>query len=136
MAVKDTLQDGAPKHIVSCIQQRAYAGTHMVADFWGAKEIMTEKELSELLLGAAKEAGAYPLQTAIHRFEPRGITGAVILSESHIALHTWPERDYTAIDVFTCGKADPRRAIAYFERILKPVRTEIRTMRRGSFDKT
>lgn len=121
------------EQIAKRIQERAYAGTHVVADFWGAKEILTEKELSDLLLGAAKEAKANPLQVAIHRFEPRGITGAVILSESHIALHTWPEREYTAIDIFTCGKADPRSAVAYFERKLKPRRVEIRTMRRGKF---
>ncbi|MBI2574057.1 MAG: adenosylmethionine decarboxylase [Candidatus Wildermuthbacteria bacterium] len=107
------------------------AGTHIIADFWFGKQVEDAKELHAMFIKAAKAAGATLLKVSIHAFSPHGITGTALLSESHIMLHTWPEINYTALDVFTCGKANPRKAIRYFQRTLKPTRAVIQTILRG-----
>lgn len=110
----------------------AYAGTHVVADFWNGKLIEDKKELEQLLYGAAKAAKSQALQLSIYKFAPHGITGVILLAESHIALHTWPEINYIAIDIFTCGKqARPKDALLYFKKHLNPKRVEVTEMKRG-----
>ena len=114
------------------IAKFAYAGTHVVADFWNGKIIENEKELEQLLKGAAKAAKSQALQVSIHKFVPQGITGVILLAESHIAVHTWPEINYIAIDIFTCGKeARPKGALKYIQEYLKPERVKIQEMKRG-----
>lgn len=110
----------------------AYAGTHVVADFWNSKVIEDKKELEQLLQGAAKAAKSQALQVSIYKFAPQGITGVILLAESHIALHTWPEINYIGIDIFTCGmEARPKDALLYFQKHLAPKRVEITEMKRG-----
>jgi S-adenosylmethionine decarboxylase len=109
-----------------------YAGTHVVADFWHGKEIKTEQQLKQLLRGAAKAACSTPLRVCVYTFEPQGITGVILLAESHIAVHTWPEIHYTAVDVFTCGKeARPKAALKFLQDALQPEHVEITEMKRG-----
>lgn len=59
--------------------------------------------LREVLLSAAREAGATVVGEAFYRYAPQGISGVVLIAESHIFLHTWPEYGYAAVDIFTCG---------------------------------
>ncbi|MFH1651667.1 MAG: adenosylmethionine decarboxylase [Chloroflexota bacterium] len=59
--------------------------------------------LRTTLLTAATECGATVLGDSFHPFEPQGVSGVVIIAESHISIHTWPEYDYAAVDIFTCG---------------------------------
>ncbi len=67
--------------------------------------------LKGVLLKAANEAGATVLGESFHQFNPHGVSGAVIIAESHIFIHTWPEHGYAAIDIFTCGDSvRPERA--------------------------
>jgi S-adenosylmethionine decarboxylase len=61
------------------------------------------KKVEEILVAAAKEAKATIVQTHFHHFSPFGISGVVIIAESHLSIHTWPEYGYAAVDVFTCG---------------------------------
>ncbi|HHY11868.1 MAG TPA: adenosylmethionine decarboxylase, partial [Firmicutes bacterium] len=61
------------------------------------------ERIREILVSAALSAGAEVLETTFHRFSPQGISGVVVISESHLAIHTWPELGYAAVDVFTCG---------------------------------
>ncbi len=79
-----------------------YAGIHLVADFWFGKTVEDPKELETILLDAAKKARSTPLKFSVHKFEPQGITGLVLLAESHISIHSWPEIQYLAVDIFTC----------------------------------
>lgn len=68
---------------------------------------------------AALSAGAEVREVAFHKFSPQGVSGVVIISESHLSIHTWPELGYAAIDVFTCGTSvDPWDACKYLEEIL------------------
>jgi S-adenosylmethionine decarboxylase len=65
-------------------------------------------QVQAIMVGAAEAAGAEVLEVSFHRFKPQGVSGVVVISESHLAVHTWPELGYAAIDVFTCGdKVDP-----------------------------
>ena len=110
----------------------SYTGTHVVADFWHGKVIKTKKELEILLKEAAKAANLTVLKLSIHKFNPQGITGVILLAESHIAVHTWPEIGYIAVDVFTCGKkAQPKKALKFFEDYLEPKKVDIKEIKRG-----
>lgn len=72
--------------------------------------------LEELLAKAAAEAGSTLLSVHVHRFQPYGLSGVAILAESHLAIHTWPELGYAAVDAFTCGEhVEPRHAVQVME---------------------
>ena len=117
-------------------KKQKYAGIHLIAEFWGGKNIEQEEELKELLLEATKKAKSTPLKIAIHSFSPQGITGVVLLAESHIALHSWPEVNYLAIDIFTCGdESRPYQALEYFKEEIKPKRVELKEIKRGKMVK-
>lgn len=111
-------------------------GIHLVADFWSGKTIEDPKELGELLFEAAKKAGNTPLNFAFHKFQPQGITGVLLLAESHIAVHSWPELNYLAVDIFTCGKKTfPEKALKYLKEKLKPKKVKIYKLKRGIYGK-
>lgn len=63
--------------------------------------------IENLLRDAAHATGAHVLKIHVHRFQPQGVTGLALVSTSHLAVHTWPEHGYAAIDIFTCGDNDP-----------------------------
>ena len=67
-------------------KNQKYLGIHLIAEFWGGKIIENSKEIEEILIGATKSAKNTPLKIAVHKFNPQGITGVVLLAESHIAL--------------------------------------------------
>lgn len=114
------------------MRQTKYAGLHIIADFWHGRDVADPKELKTILLQAALESRSVPLEVSIHVFSPRGITGVVLLAESHIAIHTWPEIGYTAIDIFTCGQgANAKKALAFLSKTLHPQKIAVKTMRRG-----
>lgn len=63
------------------------------------------QRVESLLLGAAMDAGATVVSSHFHPFVPQGLSGVIVIAESHITIHTWPEHGYAAVDVFTCGEA-------------------------------
>jgi len=113
-------------------KKQKYAGIHLIAEFWHGRIIENPKEIKKILIRSVKEAKSTPLEVIIHKFSPQGLTGVVLLAESHVALHSWPEFNYLAIDIFTCGDwAKPGKALQYFKEIFKPKRVEIREIKRG-----
>lgn len=108
-------------------------GIHVTAEFWGTKnQINDEKLLEAVLIQAAKQANSSPLKIAIESFEPQGITGVLILAESHVSVHTWPERNYVAVDAFTCGAhTSPQKAIDYLEQAFQPEQVSRQEIMRG-----
>ena len=90
-------------------------GKHCILELYGCNSIKLNDEafLRTILTNAAKESGATLLNLITHKFKPQGVTGLVLLAESHISIHTWPESGYAAADVFTCGDHTmPERACA------------------------
>ncbi len=76
--------------------------------------------IESLMVAAAKKARATVMQSAFHRFEPQGVSGTVILAESHLSIHTWPEKGYAAMDFYTCGDhTDPWLACEYAAQVLQ-----------------
>jgi len=80
-------------------------GRHVLAEIHGcAFDILNDREkVEQIMVNAALEAGAEIREVVFHKFSPQGVSGVVVISESHLAIHTWPELGYAAVDVFTCG---------------------------------
>jgi S-adenosylmethionine decarboxylase len=113
-------------------KKKKYAGTHLIVEFWGGKIIEDSKKVEKILVKAVKEAKSTPLKTVMYKFSPQGLTGVVLLAESHIAYHSWPEANYLAIDIFTCGdKAMPFKALDYLVKAIEPEKVEVETLKRG-----
>lgn len=109
-----------------------YVGIHLLVEFWNGKIIEDSKEIERILITAAKKAKNIPLKVTIHKFSPQGISGVVLLAESHLSLHTWPQWNYVAIDIFTCGeKAYPQKALEYLKKKFKPKKVKIQEIKRG-----
>jgi S-adenosylmethionine decarboxylase proenzyme len=80
---------------------------------------------------AAKKSGAHVLQASVHRFSPMGCSVVVILKETHISIHTWPEFGFAALDIFLCGESlDPHVAWNHIKEALKPKSFEIKELPR------
>lgn len=111
---------------------KIYAGTHLIIDLLGAKHL-TDKELMERTFETCvKECGATLLHMHVHTFLPSGgLSGVAVLAESHISVHTWPERDYAAFDVFMCGDAEPEKAIAILKKAFDADTVNVQTFYRG-----
>jgi S-adenosylmethionine decarboxylase len=109
-----------------------FAGTHLIADLWSASNLDSLDTVDRALRRASEAAGATLLNVDLHRFSPNGgITGVAVLAESHISIHTWPERAYAAVDVFMCGGAQPHKAIAILRCAFSPEMMTISEHRRG-----
>jgi S-adenosylmethionine decarboxylase len=113
-------------------------GRHMLVEFTGceATRLSDLAFITEAMLRAAREAGATILTHRFHQFAApqggQGISGAVIISESHLAIHTWPEHAYAAVDLFTCGESvDPAKAHAVLREALGAKADHTQILARG-----
>lgn len=107
-------------------------GVHILLDLHGPVTLTDKARLDAALLGAARAGGATVLSCHLHEFgEGGGITGVALLAESHISIHTWPERDYAAVDIFMCGSADARAAADHLVTALEPRRVNRTEVLRG-----
>lgn len=113
-------------------------GRHILVEFYNCNEdIMRDPVLVEKFMNeAARRADATIVNSVFHHFNPYGVSGAVIISESHLAIHTWPEYGYAAVDVFTCGdKINPWVAFDYLETVFEADRSESFEIPRGMVEK-
>lgn len=109
-----------------------YAGSHLIIDLWEASRIDDRDHIEQALIDAVKEAGATLLHIHLHTFnDGGGVSGVAVLAESHISVHTWPEKGYAAFDVFMCGDAEPRKALEVFKRAFNPGRVVVGEHKRG-----
>jgi len=112
--------------------EMTFAGIHLIVDIWGASGLTDMKRIEDALRGSAKISDATLIHIHLHRFTPSGgISGMAILAESHISIHTWPEREYAAIDLFMCGDKRPELALPVLKRAFLAKRIEVKTLRRG-----
>jgi S-adenosylmethionine decarboxylase len=113
-------------------------GRHILVEFYNCdKEILNSHALIEKYMNeAAKKANATIVQSCFHMFNPWGVSGAVIIQESHLTIHTWPEYGYASVDLFTCGDSvNPWKAFDYLRDMLKAERDETTEIARGIVDK-
>jgi S-adenosylmethionine decarboxylase len=111
------------------------AGIHLLADLHGvdATLLMSCEAIDTLLRQAALAAGATILHGHFHSFGPQqGVTGVLLLAESHISIHTWPEFGFAAADIFMCGDARPQLALDIIDSALQPSSSSIQTISRGA----
>ena len=109
-----------------------FAGTHLILDLWGVKDLNNINHIETILRQAITAANATLLHIHLHHFTPNGgVSGVAVLAESHISIHTWPERGYAALDVFMCGDAEPLKAIEVLKQGFKPENSTLTTHKRG-----
>jgi S-adenosylmethionine decarboxylase len=111
-------------------------GRHILAEVFGCEpSLLNEPQAVErIMVRAALEAGAEVREVAFHQFSPQGVSGVVVISESHLAIHTWPELGYAAVDVFTCGdRVDPWEACRYIVSQFGASQVSASEVKRGVF---
>lgn len=111
-------------------------GHEVICDFYGCDpETLKRKEGFKKILNSAVEvSGANIVNTELYYFEPYGITGIVVITESHLSIHTWPEYKYAAIDFFSCNPdINFRATIGELKKYFKPEKIEIKELDRGKF---
>jgi S-adenosylmethionine decarboxylase len=111
---------------------RRYAGSHLIIDLWDGEHLDDVGVIELALRRAVQAAGATLLHLHLHAFgSGGGVSGVAVLAESHISIHTWPERGYAAIDVFMCGSAQPHKVVPVLRHMFKARRMAICEHMRG-----
>ena len=109
-----------------------YAGVHLIIDLLGAERLDDLDHVEATLRRCIQVAGATLLHIHLHRFSPfGGVSGVAVLAESHITIHTWPERDYAALDIFMCGDTEPHLAVEVLREAFTPKRLVVSEHLRG-----
>lgn len=109
-------------------------GRHVIAELWGCnvEKLNDMNYIERVFVDAALEAGAEIREVAFHKFAPHGVSGVVIISESHLTIHSFPEHGYASIDVYTCGdRIDPTVASNYILKALDAKSSEMIEVPRG-----
>ena len=108
-------------------------GRHLIAEYADC----TGGRLDDLefiersLLEAVRRSGATIIDSVFHRYAPQGVSGVVVIAESHMSIHTWPEKGYVAVDIFTCGGLDPRPGFRYLAESLGAKSSRLQEILRG-----
>ncbi|MFQ5597668.1 MAG: adenosylmethionine decarboxylase [Nitrospiria bacterium] len=109
-------------------------GTHLLIELrdCNASILRDLKKIESILLTAAKAAKATVVESRFHQFNPFGISGVVVIAESHLTIHTWPEFEYAAVDIFTCGNTlQPDHATDYLVKHLESKNPSMVSLKRG-----
>jgi S-adenosylmethionine decarboxylase len=115
-----------------CKNGMTFAGSHLIIDLWEAEGLDDKDRIEQAMIDAVEAAGATLLHIHLHTFTPSGgVSGVAVLAESHISVHTWPERGYAAFDIFMCGNAEPRKAFSVLKQAFAPKRVVLGEHKRG-----
>jgi len=109
-------------------------GRHLIVELVDCdRALLDDAAAMEMYLNeAARLAGATIVHSVFHRYNPQGVSGVVVIAESHVSLHTWPEYGYAAVDFFTCGdRVDPYKAHDYLRDKLRAGDAQVRELKRG-----
>lgn len=111
-----------------------YIGTHLICELFDCKgDLNSERLAKKALVLAVKKLGAKLLYVKTHKFSPQGLTAFALLAESHISIHTWPEHNFMALDIFTCSKRmKPKEGLKVFKRLYKPSEVKVIDTERGA----
>lgn len=110
---------------------------HVLYDIWVDDHavLATVEPIQTLLCKAAEAGGATILHAHFHQFDPHGVTGFLLLAESHLSIHTWVDEGFAAIDIFTCGPMNTDKVLEVIRDGLKPKHASVRRIVRGSDSK-
>lgn len=114
-----------------------YLGKHILIEFWECEKSTLDdvKIVENIMIYAAQKAKVTVVEKCFHKFSPYGISGVVVIAESHLAIHTWPEYNYAAVDFFTCNKnCNTDVAIEYLKEKFQSKNYKMQTIKRGSFN--
>ena len=114
-----------------------YLANHQIVEFNKCTESKIDDSIfvREIFLQAAKLGNATIVSECFHEFSPHGITGGLVIAESHLSIHTWPEHQYVAIDIFSCGnKVDYNKIIDYLKDKLKCKSCSSISVNRGNYE--
>ena len=109
-------------------------GRHILAEYYGCDTTVLNSIafLENSMKDAVRASGATIIDSTFHKFSPHGVSGVIVIAESHMAIHTWPEYGYAAVDFFTCGdRVDPWKAFDYMNKLLKPAKHSTKELKRG-----
>ena len=108
-------------------------GRHLIAEYYGchAPTLDDVDSIRSFMLQAARAVGANILGDMFHTFEPHGVSGSVVIAESHLSIHTWPENGYVAVDIYTCGGLDPRPGFELLGQSLQAKSFRVQEILRG-----
>jgi S-adenosylmethionine decarboxylase len=112
-------------------------GRHFIFELFGcdSRALDDLARIEGSLVTGAEKAGATVVGRVFHKFAPHGVTGVVIIAESHISIHTWPELGYAAVDIFICSeRTDPMKAFDVISSLLKPSSTSVMEIKRGMME--
>jgi S-adenosylmethionine decarboxylase len=124
--------DGRNDHFVVRNGVRC-AGAHLIIDLYDAERLDDLDHIEATLRRCALAANATLLHLHLHHFEPNGgVSGVAVLAESHISIHSWPEANYAAVDVFMCGNAQPDKCVPVLREAFCPKRVAVSELLRGS----
>ncbi|MBI4423235.1 MAG: adenosylmethionine decarboxylase [Elusimicrobia bacterium] len=115
--------------------KRRHLGRHLLLDLYSCdRGVLSDVSAVEhVLVAAAKATGARVVDVVFHAFSPHGVSGVVVIAESHLSIHTWPEFRFASVDIFTCGTTvDPWKARAVLRRGFKAKRVEAQEIGRGA----
>jgi len=112
-----------------------FAGTHLLIDLWNASRLNDIKYMEKILQECVSASFATLLHLHCHHFsKSSGLSAVAVLAESHISVHTWPERNFAAFDVFMCGSAQPMNVIKVLEEAFQPEDVKVKKILRGCRD--
>lgn len=107
---------------------------HVLYDIWvdDRSVLATVEPIQTLLCKAAEAGGATILHSHFHQFDPHGVTGFLLLAESHLSIHTWVDEGFAALDIFTCGPMNTDKVLEVIREGLKPRQASVRRIVRGA----
>ncbi len=109
-----------------------FAGIHLIVELWESRYMTDIEEVEKILRDAVAACDATLLDMNLHEFLPSGgISGVGVLAESHISIHTWPEFEYAAMDIFVCGTKDPYKCLPVLKAGFEPGRMQVTEHKRG-----
>jgi len=109
-------------------------GRHLIVEYSNCdRGILNNSDLLEQYLKeAVRRSGATIVRSVFHRYNPQGVSGVVVIAESHLSLHTWPEYGYAAVDYFTCGDSvNPYLAHEYLKKMIAATECQVNELKRG-----
>lgn len=117
---------------------KSYLGRHLIIELYECDvQLLADPEVVEqYMTRTAQQIGATVVTSNFHHFSPLGVSGVVIIQESHLTIHTWPEYGYAAIDIFTCGDIETAKGADLLKVFFGAARMEIKELRRGFLEGT